>query len=122
MARATQQNDETGQSAPDAKRDYEREAAILADDDVRKQEGQKVLADQLRQQAEADAPADALTSEQRQATRAANSAEGGGAWPVDLMQERYVNPAAPVVGFDVTGSYTSHTDEAKKETDARVSA
>lgn len=45
-----------------------------------------------------DVPADANpgVSDAEQATRAAHSAEGGGAWPPDLLVERGTVPGQPV--------------------------
>lgn len=90
---------------------FAQEAALATDSDARKKAQARALEDQLRQQADDPTAIDAG----EQSARAAASAEGGGAWPQDLLLKRYVQPvtsAAPA--FSPEQNYTSHEDPAKK--------
>lgn len=82
------------------------EAHLQSNVEARNEAAEKVLAEQLEQQAEAR-PGDVIP-EGEAPVRAAHSAEGGGAWPPELLTERGVTPHQPVLSTDPALSYTSH--------------
>lgn len=93
-------------SKPAPKADYAADAAVLTDEKARAEGAQQQLQAQLEQQQKARDEGQGPLDEQEQAARAAHSAEGGGAWPEDLLLQRSLNPVGPVVSF--SQQYTSH--------------
>lgn len=88
----------------------EEEAEVRTDPQARDAKAQEVLAGQLRQQADARGElADVLPSDERQATRAAHSFEGGGAWPDEVLRDRFVNPSRAENSPEL--NYTSHESQ-----------
>lgn len=90
------------------KADSAREAKLASDEEFRKAEGEKALAEQYKRQSEAREASG--VDEATQAVRAAHAAEGGGPWPAELL-ERNIGPVAPLVGYAPEQAYTSHEDQ-----------
>lgn len=88
------------------KKQYQDEAKTAVDRDARQGAQVDVLASQLEQQdkARTDVP-DAA----EQTSLAAHTAEGGGAWPEDLLRDRFLQPQGSIApAFSPEQNYTSH--------------
>lgn len=88
------------------KASYKDEAKVALDSDTRSNAQVDALAAQLEQQDKGRTPADA----QEITARAAHTAEGGGAWPEDLLRERYLEPVGALSTYSPEQNYTSHED------------
>lgn len=94
--------------AEKTKRDYAQEAKVAVDPASRQQAQAEALAETLETQDKARREAGVVDAGE-QTARAAHSAEGGGAWPDDVLRDRFLTPApAGVVAYDPTANYTSH--------------
>lgn len=84
------------------------EAKLATDEKARSDASAKVLEDQLTQQAEARNAADVAERPAGTPSRAAHAGEGGGAWPAELLRERFIRPKPPLLTASPETAYTSH--------------
>jgi hypothetical protein len=99
---------ENTERKPTVKVEHREAAKLASSQDARNEASEKVLAEQLAQQdAARDQLADVIPDAEAP-VRAAHAGEGGGAWPLEVLARRSINPQPPVLAFSPEQAYTSH--------------
>jgi hypothetical protein len=106
---------ERSERKPQVKAEHREAAKLASNPEARNEAGEKALAEQLAQQdaaREENGVADVIPEDEAP-IRAAHAGEGGGAWPMELLEKRSIAPVGALVSMRPEELYTSHEDAEK---------